>query len=62
MRIKTAEGFGIRHEKPEYEDAAAYAKKAQMSYREAYEHIISLRNEQARKEQDKGADQRGAQR
>ena len=36
-------------------------------YREAYEHIISLRNEQARKEQDengqdKGADQRGAQR
>lgn len=62
VRIKTAEGFGIRHEKPEYEDAAAYAKKAQMSYREAYEHIISLRNEQARKEQDKGADQRGAQR
>ena len=67
VRIKTAEGFGIRHEKPEYEDTAAYAKKAQMSYREAYEHIISLRNEQARKEQDengqdKGADQRGAQR
>lgn len=62
VRIKTAEGFGIRHEKPEYEDTAAHAKKAQMSYREAYEHIISLRNEQARKEQDKGADQRGAQR
>lgn len=62
VRIKTAESFGIRHEKPEYEDTAAHAKKAQMSYREAYEHIISLRNEQARKEQDKGADQRGAQR
>lgn len=49
VRIKTAEGFGIRHEKPEYEDTAACARKAQMSYREAYEKVLALRKEQAGK-------------
>lgn len=44
VRIKTAEGFGIRHGKPEYEDAAAYAEKAGLSYREAYEQVLALRN------------------
>ena len=39
VRIKTAEGFGIRHEKPEYEDAARLAKEAGVSYQEAAEEI-----------------------
>ena len=54
MRIKTAEGFGIRHEKPEYEDTADYARKAQMSYREAYERVLALRKEQTRKTEREG--------
>lgn len=54
VRIKTAEGFGIRHEKPEYEDTAAYARKAQIPYREAYEEVLSCR-----KEQDEKTGQRG---
>ena len=45
VRIKTAEGFGIRHEKPEYEDTAALARKAQMSYRDAYEEVLILGKE-----------------
>ena len=49
VRIKTAEGFGIRHEKPEYEDTAACARKEQISYREAYEQVLALRKEQAGK-------------
>ena len=44
VRIKTAEGFGIRHEKPEYEDTADYARKAQMSYGEAYEQVLAFRH------------------
>lgn len=54
VRIKTAEGFGIRHEKPEYEDTAAYARKAQIPYREAYEEILSLRKEKDGKTRQRG--------
>ena len=43
VRIKTAEGFGIRHEKPEYEDAARLAKEAGVSYQEAAEEIRKTR-------------------
>lgn len=42
-RIKTAEGFGIRHVKPEYEDSAQIARKAGLPYREACEEILSAR-------------------
>ncbi len=56
VRIKTAEGFGIRHEKPEYEDTAACARKEQISYREAYEQVLALRKEQAGKT-EQGGDQ-----
>lgn len=54
VQIKTAEGFGIRHEKPEYEDTAACARKAQISYREAYEQVLALRKEQAGKTKQGG--------
>lgn len=32
VRVKTAEGYGIRHRKPEYEDVAALAKEHGVSY------------------------------
>lgn len=54
VRIKTAEGFGIRHEKPEYEDTAACARKAQIPYREAYEQVLMLRKEQTGKTKQGG--------
>ena len=54
VRIKTAEGFGIRHEKPEYEDTAASARKAQIPYREAYEQALMLRKEQTGKTKQGG--------
>lgn len=54
VRIKTAEGFGIRHEKPEYEDTAACARKEQISYRKAYEQVLALRKEQAGKTEQGG--------
>ena len=54
MRIKTAEDFGIRHEKPEYEDTAACARKAQIPYREAYEQALMLRKEQTGKTKQGG--------
>ena len=37
IRIKTASGFGITHEKPEYEDAARLAAEHGVPYREVYE-------------------------
>lgn len=46
VRIKTAEGFGIRHEKPEYEDTALYARKAHLSYGEASGSVLARRREQ----------------
>ncbi len=42
-RIKTAEGYGAFHVKPEYEDAAALARKAGISYREMAEEILRQR-------------------
>ena len=35
LRLKTAEGYGVRREKPEYEDLAALARKLDLSLREA---------------------------
>ena len=56
VRVKTAEGFGIRHEKPEYEDTAACARKEQISYGEVYEHMLALRKGQTGKT-GRGGDQ-----
>ena len=35
VRLKTSEGYGVRREKPEYEDLAAIARKRDISLREA---------------------------
>ena len=42
-RVKTAEGYGVTHAKPEYEDAAKLARAAGISYREAAEEIMRQR-------------------
>lgn len=34
LRLKTAQGFGITHEKPEYEDAAALAAREDLAYQD----------------------------
>lgn len=49
MRIKTAEGFGISHAKPEYEDAAASARKAGVPYQYTYEEALFMRKDSVRK-------------
>ena len=40
VRVKTAERSGIVHVKPEYEDAAAAAEKANVPYREVCEETM----------------------
>ena len=40
VRIKTAEGFGIRHSKPEFEDVAELAKKNQIPYGRVFEDAL----------------------
>ena len=35
VRLKTSEGYGVRREKPEYEDLAAIARKRDISLAEA---------------------------
>lgn len=42
-RIKTAEGYGVCHVKPEYEDAAALARQNGIPYREVAEEILRRR-------------------
>ncbi len=44
VRVKTAEGFGIRHVKPEYEDVAKAAAENRVSYREVAEEVMRRRN------------------
>lgn len=51
VRIKTAEGFGIRHEKPEYEDVASLARERQTPFRQIYEE--ALLQERQEKEADR---------
>ena len=41
MRVKTAEGFGIAHVKPEYEDVAALARGAGVPYQKVYDAVRS---------------------
>ena len=40
VRVKYARGFGIRHAKPEYEDAAALAKENGISYQQVLEEVL----------------------
>lgn len=40
VRVKYAQGFGIRHAKPEYEDAAALARKNGVSYQQVLEEVL----------------------
>ena len=40
MRVKTAEGRGILHQKPEYEDVAALAREHQVSYETVYRETL----------------------
>lgn len=42
VRIKKAEGFGVTHRKPEYEDVAELARKHQMSCHQMSENILSF--------------------
>lgn len=48
-RVKTAEGYGASHVKPEYEDAAAMARENGVSYREAAEEILRCREQKEMK-------------
>ncbi len=41
LRVKRAEGWGVRREKPEYEDLAKIARKQDISLREAAEAVLS---------------------
>ena len=47
VRLKTANGFGTVHVKPEYEDAAVYARTAQIPYREAYDRLLFCAKEKS---------------
>lgn len=40
VRVKYARGFGIRHAKPEYEDAAALAREKGVSYQQVLEEVL----------------------
>ena len=40
VRVKYARGFGIRHAKPEYEDAAALARENGISYQQVLEEVL----------------------
>lgn len=40
VRVKYAQGFGIRHAKPEYEDAAALARENGVSYQQVLEAVL----------------------
>ena len=47
VRVKTAEGFGIRHAKPEYEDVARLARENRLPYRTVYEEVLQQRDRKA---------------
>lgn len=47
VRIKTAEGFGIRHVKPEFEDVSELAKKNGVSYQSVFKDALCGTGENA---------------
>lgn len=40
VRVKTAEGYGVTHEKPEYADVAALAQENGLPYRTVEREVI----------------------
>ena len=44
VRVKTAEGFGISHAKPEYEDVARLARENRLPYRTVFEEVLRKRS------------------
>ena len=44
VRVKTAEGFGISHAKPEYEDVAKLAEENGLPYRTVFEEVLRQRH------------------
>lgn len=46
VRVKTAEGFGIRHVKPEYEDVAGLARENRLPYRTVFEEVLQQRGKE----------------
>lgn len=59
VRIKTAEGFGIRHIKPEFEDVAELAKKNRISYQEVFEDALRRAGDKAEKPVENRREQSG---
>ena len=45
VRIKTAQGRGIEHEKPEYEDVAAAARRAGLPFQQVWEDVLTTTKE-----------------
>ena len=48
VRVKTAEGWGIRHRKPEYEDAAALARSRGISYEGVCREVVCRMEDRSR--------------
>ena len=42
VRVKCAEGFGIRHQKPEYEDVARIAREQNLPCRDVLQAVYQL--------------------
>ena len=40
VRIKTAEGYGVRHEKPEFEDIARLAREQGLPYQTVLNDVL----------------------
>ena len=65
IRIKTAEGFGVRHRKPEYDDVSRAAEMYGVSYQRVQEDVLrtedSARTEavRLRASEDAGRDDGG---
>lgn len=45
IRIKTADGFGVKHRKPEYDDVSRAAEMYGISYQRVLEDILRRENE-----------------
>lgn len=52
VRVKTAEGFGIIHAKPEYEDVAGLARENRLPYRTVFEEVLRQREGNAEEGQE----------
>ena len=50
VRIKAAEGFGVSHAKPEFEDVADLARKNRVPYRSVFEEALQRRKRNGEEE------------